>query len=63
MTPNMHPESNLIYALQGSDVKLTMVDGKVLYRDGEYPTIDAEAVLRSAGEGANEMYARCRAEN
>ena len=61
MTPNIHPESNLIYAMQGSDVRLTMVDGKVLYRDGEYLTIDAEAVLRAANEGAEGMYRRFHA--
>ena len=63
MTPNIHPESNLIYALQGSDVTLTMVDGKVLYRDGHYETIDAEAVLNAANRGATEMYQRFDAAN
>ena len=32
--------NNLVYAAQGTDVVLTMVDGKILYEDGEYPTID-----------------------
>ncbi|MBN1777465.1 MAG: amidohydrolase [Clostridiales bacterium] len=63
MTPHVHPESNLIYALQGSDVTLTMVDGKVLFRDGEYTTIDAQTVLRDAEEGAAGMYKRFRAMN
>ncbi len=63
MTPNMHPESNLIYSLQGSDVTLTMVDGKVLYRGGEYLTMDAKAVMQSAREGAKDMYARYHAAN
>ena len=63
MTPAMYPESNLIYALQGSDVTLTMVDGKVLYRNGEYTTIDSEAVLRAADKGAKDMYRRYRAMN
>jgi len=58
MTPSIHLESNLIYALQGSDVTLTMVDGKVLYRDGEYLTIDAEKTLREAKTGAEDMYRR-----
>lgn len=43
---NMYPATdiacNLVYAAQGSDIKLTMVDGKVLYKDGEYLTIDIE---------------------
>ncbi len=44
--PYMYPTTdiacNLVYAAQGSDVKFTMVDGKVLYKDGEYLTIDIE---------------------
>ena len=28
----------------GADVRLTMVDGEVLYRDGEFKTIDIEKV-------------------
>lgn len=46
--PWMYPQtdlvSNLVFAAQGSDVRLTMVDGKVLYQDGEYKTIDIEKV-------------------
>lgn len=35
----------LIYSAQGSDVVLTMIDGKILYKDGEYLTIDTERAL------------------
>ena len=35
----------LVYSAQGSDVVLTMVDGKVLYKDGMYTTIDIERAL------------------
>lgn len=34
--------NNLIYAASGTDVCLTMVDGRVLYEDGIFPTIDVE---------------------
>ena len=34
-----------VYSAQGSDVVLTMVDGEVLYREGEYLTIDIERAL------------------
>ena len=40
MCPCNDLESNLVYSVQGSDVALTMVNGKVLYRDGEYTTLD-----------------------
>ncbi len=36
---------NLVYASSGSEVLLTMVDGKVLYERGEFKTIDIERVL------------------
>ncbi len=34
--------NNLVYSAAGTDVCLTMVDGKVLYQDGNYPTLDIE---------------------
>ena len=44
--PNMQPThdmlNNLIYSADGKDVLLTMADGKVLYRDGMYMTLDIE---------------------
>ena len=47
--PHMHPahdlRGNLVYSASGSDILLTMIDGKVLYRDGEYLTLDIERVI------------------
>ena len=34
--------ANVVYASHGSDVVLTMCDGRVVYRDGTWPTIDIE---------------------
>jgi 5-methylthioadenosine/S-adenosylhomocysteine deaminase len=34
----------LVYCGKGSDVHTVMVDGKILYENGEYKTIDIEAV-------------------
>ncbi len=46
--PHMHPvhdlANNLVYSASGSDIILTMVDGKVLYKEGNFPTIDMERV-------------------
>ena len=48
-TANMQPIHNLIhnivYSASGSDVCLTMVDGRVLYKNGEYFTIDLERTI------------------
>lgn len=47
--PNMQPIhsliNNVVYAANGGDIVLTMVDGKVLYQNGEYRTIDMEKVV------------------
>ncbi len=44
--PNMYPDfdvlNNLVYSANKSDVVLTMVDGKVLYKNGKFTTIDVE---------------------
>ena len=49
--PHMRPvhdlANNIVYSASGSDVVLTMADGKVLYRDGDFLTIDVE---RAAAE-------------
>jgi 5-methylthioadenosine/S-adenosylhomocysteine deaminase len=54
MTPVYDMATNLIYSANGADVVLTMCDGRVLYEDGEYTTIDIEKtkaeVKRSVGE-------------
>lgn len=47
--PQWHPQhdivNNLIYASSGSDVIMTMIDGEVIYKDGEFKTIDIEKVI------------------
>ncbi len=54
---------NLIYAGQGADVCLTMVDGKILYRDGAYTTIDLEKVVREAERSAYRIAGALRKEH
>ena len=44
MYPVHNLVNNVVYSASGSDVILTMVDGKVLYREGEYLTLDIEKV-------------------
>ena len=58
MTPATDLESNLIYAAQGSDVLMTMVDGKVLYHNGEFTTLNRDDVLRRGQAGAQTMKRR-----
>lgn len=48
--PNMRPVhdmlNNIVYSASGSDVALTMVRGEVLYKNGEFTTIDVEKAER-----------------
>jgi 5-methylthioadenosine/S-adenosylhomocysteine deaminase len=50
--PHMNPRTDLphhlLYAACGADVVLTMVDGRVLYEDGEFLTIDLEKTTHAA---------------
>ena len=47
--PNMQPVHNVVsqvvYATTGAENRLTVVDGRVLYRDGKYTTCDYPALL------------------
>lgn len=53
----LHPARNvvpnLVYAETGSNVRMTMVAGRVIYRDGRFTRIDQEAVLDSVAEAAH----------
>jgi 5-methylthioadenosine/S-adenosylhomocysteine deaminase len=56
--PDVDPWSTLAYAARGSDVRLTMVDGEVLCRDGELIRMDAEEISRAARQAAAELAGR-----
>ena len=47
--PSMQPENNvvrnIIYSADNSVVKMTMIDGKILYEDGRYLTLDIDEVF------------------
>ena len=42
--------TNIVYAGHGSDVVLTMSDGRVIYRDGVWPGVDIEAAKCEVAE-------------
>lgn len=62
--PNLVPandwENHLIYATQGSDVMLTMVDGKVLYNNGTYTILNPDGVLQRGQDAAIRLARRAR---
>ncbi len=56
MVPNLDPLALLCYSAQGSDVRMTMVDGKILYENGRFYTLDAERIRRSAQGCVERLY-------
>ena len=58
--PNMQPvnniEKNIVYSGSKQNVKMTMVDGKILYEDGQfYIGTPAEDIYAKANEIINRM--------
>ena len=47
---NAADKSLITYSAQGSDVCMTMVDGKILYENGEYLTLDKGKILYETNE-------------
>lgn len=57
MVPNLDPLALAVYSAQGSDVAMTMVDGNILYENGEFLTLDAEKILYDAKAAVKRLYA------
>lgn len=57
--PHLHPVHNVVshfvYAARASDVKLTVVDGAVVMRDGEFPGQDVEEVYGECARRATRL--------
>lgn len=57
--PHLQPDydtmANLVYSAQASDLCMTMVDGKILYKDGEFLTIDREKVMFEVNKRHNRI--------
>jgi 5-methylthioadenosine/S-adenosylhomocysteine deaminase len=60
--PNMHPVhdfvNNLVYSGSGKDVLMTIVDGKVLYDNGNYRTIDIERTIFEVEKATHKILER-----
>lgn len=63
--PHVYPcndlETELIYSTQGSDVVMTMVNGKVLYDHGTFTTMNPASVLKKAQEQRDMLYQNVKA--
>lgn len=58
VAPDPYPYSTIVYAAGPSDVRLTMVDGELLVRDGSAMRLDAAAVAADARREAHMLAAR-----
>lgn len=45
LVPMYHPCSHLVYAAEGADVKLTVINGRIVMEDGKLLTIDEEETM------------------
>ena len=58
IAPSTDPYSSLVYACRGTDVRVTMVDGDVLVRDGRHRDVDAPALAAEARQQAQRLRVR-----
>ena len=56
MVPALDKKALLTYSAQSSDVCMTMVDGKVLYENGEYKTLDKEKIYFDINRAVEKLY-------
>ena len=45
MMPCHNIPNGLVFSAKGGDVAMTMVRGKILYQNGQFPTIDLKNVV------------------
>ncbi len=56
MYPAFEPMTMLVYAAQASDVCMTMVDGRILYENGQFLTLDKDRVIKNAKAAVKRLY-------
>ena len=56
LIPNLDTLSLLVYSAHGSDVKLTMVDGKILYENGKFMTLDYDKIVKEFDQIVKRLY-------
>ena len=56
MVPTLDKKALLTYSAQSSDVVMTMADGKILYENGEYKTLDREKIYFDVKKAVEKLY-------
>ena len=62
LQPARNIAANLVYAETGADVRLTMVAGRVIYRDGVFTRIDESQILSDAAAAARRFEVRLQSD-
>ncbi|MCF8093967.1 MAG: amidohydrolase [Desulfobacteraceae bacterium] len=55
LNPMYHPESHLVYSVQGADVSHVMVGGELLVSEGRLVNMDPQAIMSEASEIGKEI--------
>ena len=58
LAPDPDPWSTLVYAARGTDVRLTMIDGRILVRDLSLQNQDVSEITASARRAAATLASR-----
>ncbi len=56
LRPIIDEKALVTYSAQSSDVSMTMVDGKILYENGEYKTLDKEKIYFNVERAMAKLY-------
>lgn len=56
LVPALDKKALLTYTAQSSDVAMTMVDGRILYENGEYKTLDKERIYFDVKKSIRKLY-------
>jgi 5-methylthioadenosine/S-adenosylhomocysteine deaminase len=55
MTPTYNPYSQLVYAASGADVRDVIINGRVVYRDRQFTTLDSHEIFANIGRICREI--------
>jgi len=55
LTPMYHPVSHLVYAVRGSDVTHSIINGNIVMQDGQLQMLDLEQVMDDVNQIADEV--------
>jgi cytosine/adenosine deaminase-related metal-dependent hydrolase len=60
LAPDVDPWTTLVYATRGTDIRLTMVDGRILVRDFQLIHLDEAEITQDGRQAAAQLAARAR---